>query len=87
MNHQEVPLGTFLGTMQPGSTELHPSLASGLWAARLAGIKRHGAAEKRLAADFLVGLEGLGALGVQSGKSLKNGALEPLAQVRITPRI
>ncbi len=87
VNHQTVRLGTFLGTMQPGSAVLEPSLASGVWAARAPGIKGYRAGELRLAVDFLRGLEGLGALGTSSGLSLEEGALKPLAQIRIAPRI
>ena len=86
-NHQTVRLGTFLGTMQPGSAALQPSLASGVWTQRLTGITGYGSKEQILAADFLQGLEKLGALGVSSGLSLENGAFKPLAQVGIVPRI
>lgn len=86
-NHQTVRLGTFLGTMQPGSAALQPSLASGVWAARVSDIKRYRAADRQLAFDFLHGLEGLGALGTASGLSLETGALKPLAEIRVTPRI
>ncbi len=86
-SHQTVRLGTFLGTMQPGSTVLQPSLASGVWAQRIVSIKGYGPRERVLAADFLQQLERLGALGVNGGLSLKKGAFKPLAQVGIVPRI
>ena len=86
-NHQTVRLGTFLGTMQPGSAALKPSLTSGVWTARLPYIKGYRVADRKVAADFLTGLEGLGALGADGGVSLETGALKPLAQIGIAPRI
>jgi len=86
-NHQAVRLGTFLGTMQPGSVALQPSLASGLWAARLPDIKGYRVTDRTVAGDFLKGLEALGAQGSSVGVSLEGGALKPLAQIRIAPRI
>lgn len=86
-SHQTERLSTFLGTMQPGSTALKPSLTSGVWTARLPDIRGYRVADRRVAADFLSGLEGLGALGANSGVSLQTGALKPLAQIRIAPRI
>ncbi len=86
-NHQTVRLRTFLGTLQPGSTALAPSLARGEWAALLPNIKAYSGAERQLANDFLVELGDLGARGAASGVSLKGGALKPLAEIRISPRI
>ena len=85
-NHQTVRLGTFLGVMQPGSCALEPLLSQGVWAARIADIAAYDAAEVALANKFLRGLSTLAALGAH-GVSLEDGALRPLAQIRITPRI
>ena len=86
-NHQTVRLGTFLGTMQPGSAALQPSLASGTWAALLPNINGYRVADRSLATSFLLELGKIGALGAGTGVSLERGALKPLAQIRITPKI
>jgi len=86
-NHQEVRLGTFLGTMQPASAALQPSLASGTWAARVADIKGYEDRDRQLAFDFLKGVEALGDLGASKDWSLEDGALKPLAEIRIVPKV
>jgi predicted acylesterase/phospholipase RssA len=86
-NHQEVRLGTFLGTMQPTSAALQPSLASGTWAARVADIKGYEDRDRQLAFDFLKGVEALGDLGASKDWSLEDGALKPLAEIRIVPKV
>jgi hypothetical protein len=87
INHQTVRLGTFLGTMQPGSVALRPAIVSGHWANLVGEISGYAADERQLAQDFLKGLGELGDLGSDKGLSLANGALKPVAQIRITPRI
>jgi predicted acylesterase/phospholipase RssA len=87
LNHQTVRLGTFLGTMQPGSVALQASLASGPWAACVSNNEQYRDEERQLSLDFLSGLQKLGALGADTGLSLEQGALKPLAQIRISPRI
>ena len=86
-NHQTVRLGTFLGTMQPASAALLPSLAAGTWAARVPDIKGYKDRDRQLAFDFLKGVEALGALGVGKEWSLEDGALKPLAEIRIVPKV
>ncbi len=88
-NHQTVRLRSFLGILQPGSAALCPTLNSGHWSDLAGTVKSYGAAEQRLAQAFLADLGKLGALGQQGGRivSLEDGALKPLAQLRITPRI
>ena len=86
-NHQAVRLGTFLGTMQPTSAALQPSLASGTWAARVADIKGYEDRDRQLAFDFLKGVEALGDLGASKDWSLEDGALKPLAEIRIVPKV
>jgi hypothetical protein len=88
-NHQTVRLRTFLGTLQPGSAELWPTISSGRWATLAKSVTSYNAAEQQLAQAFLADLGKLGALGQQGGRtvSLEDGALKPLAQARITPQI
>jgi hypothetical protein len=86
-NHKAVRLRTFLGIFQPASATLAPSLGRGDWAALLPGIKAYSVAEGRLATEYLLELGELGALGAARGVSLKSGALKPLAEIRIVPRI
>ncbi|MBQ0959150.1 patatin-like phospholipase family protein [Ideonella sp. 4Y11] len=85
-NHEQVRLGTFLGTVQPGSASLAPSLASGEWTPLLKNL-RYDAPQRALAGEFMDVLNQLAQLGPDSGLSLESGALKPLAQIRITPRI
>lgn len=85
-NHEQVRLGTFLGTVQPGSAALAPSLVSGEWTALLKDL-RYDAPQRALAGEFMDVLTRLAQLGPDSGLSLEAGALKPLAQIRITPRI
>ena len=84
-NHQLVRLGTFLGTLQPGSAALCKAQPMSTWAGRVDGLQGYNAAMRTLAGNFLDGLGTLGALG--EGVSLERGAMKPLAQIRITPRI
>jgi len=86
-DHQRTRLATFLGTMQPGTVALQSSLKSGLWTARVQGIKGYGPTDSSVALDFLNTLEELGANGSTQGVSLERGADKPLAQIRIAPRI
>jgi hypothetical protein len=86
-DHQRTRLATFLGTMQPVTVALQPSLKSGLWTARVRDIKGYRSIDRTVAVDFLNGLEALGAQGSTLGVSLEGGADKPLAQIRITPRI
>jgi len=89
-NHQTIRLGTFLGTMQPGAAALCPTISTGHWASLAKTIAPYTVAEQRLAQDFLVALGGLGELGQQKDSentSLESGALRPVAQIRITPKI
>lgn len=84
-NHQLTRLGTFLGTMQPGSAALCRAQPMEQWIGRVDGINGYNAAMRLLASNFLTGLGGLGALG--DGLTLEKGAMKPLAQIRIAPRI
>jgi predicted acylesterase/phospholipase RssA len=86
-NHRVVRLGTFLGTMQPGATALNGTLGKGNWNAVVGLIKGYRPEEQHLAAHFLKRLAFLGALGLGGAPSLERGALKPLAQIRVTPRI
>jgi hypothetical protein len=88
-NHRSVRLGTFLGTMQPGASALGPSLGTGAWTSLVTSIKDYGPAERTLATQFLQGLGQLAALGQGQSPalSLVSGALKPVAQIRVTPRI
>lgn len=86
-NHQTVRLGTFLGVMQPASKDLQPSLANHVWTDLVSSIKGYGPNEQKLAVDFLNELQRLGSLSTPSGSTLKCGALKPIAQIRISPRI
>ena len=85
-NHQVVRLGTLLGTMQPGTAELAQSLESGEWVSLLKDL-RYDLPQRALAGEFMDVLTHLAKLGPSCGLSLESGALKPLAQVRITPRI
>jgi hypothetical protein len=85
-NHQIVRLRTFLGTMQPGSASLSPTINSGYWTT-LANDIPYSAAEQQLAKDFLTALGNLGAMGPARKQTLEHGALKPVAQIRITPKI
>lgn len=86
-DHQRARLATFLGTMQPGTVALQPSLESGLWNKHLRYIKGYQEIDSTVAGDFLKGLHALGAQGSKLGVSLERGADKPLAQIRIAPRI
>lgn len=85
--HQEARLTSFLGTFQPASMALHPSLKQGVWSAVVEGLQTYGPQERAVAQAFLQGVEELGDAGIQSGVSLDKHAPKPLAQVRIAPRI
>lgn len=85
-NHQTVRLGTFLGTMQPGSAALSESVQSGHWTSLLDRIN-FTRDERELASEFLVQLGALGELGTAEGLSLKEGAMKPLAEIRISPKV
>lgn len=84
--HQTVRLGTLLGTMQPGSAGLCQTINSGHWTTLTSGVHYSGP-ERQLAKDFLTELGKLGALGAGQHLSLENGALKPVAQIRISPKI
>ena len=84
--HQTVRLGTFLGTMQPGSAGLCQTINSGHWTTLTSGIDYSGP-ERQLAKDFLTELGKLGALGAGQHLTLEDGALKPVAQIRISPKI
>jgi predicted acylesterase/phospholipase RssA len=88
-NHRSVRLRTFLGSMQPGSAALQPTIATGDWADVAKKCTRYTVAEQKLAQAFLSELGQLGALGQMDGQkvSLEPGAPKPLAQIRITPKI
>jgi hypothetical protein len=88
-NHQVVRLRTLLGTLQPGSAALSPILSSGMWAESARTASAYSAPEQQLAQASPADLGKLGALGQQGDRtvSLEGGALKPLAQVRITPKI
>lgn len=85
-NHQKVRLRTFLGIGQPAMLELSDALARGPWAGHLASIRAYDGRRRLVAEEFLHDLEQMGAKG-QGEPSLEAGALKPLAQLRITPRI
>lgn len=85
--HQEARLTSFLGTFQPASMVLHPSLQQGVWSAVVEGLQTYGPRERAVAKEFLDGVQGLGEAGIRSGVSLDKHAPKPLAQVRIAPRI
>ncbi|WP_457353256.1 hypothetical protein [Roseateles sp. P5_D6] len=87
--HQTIRLRTFLGTMQPGSAALCPSISSGHWNNLASSITCYTVAEQKVAQKFLSGLGALGALGRPGNAvvSLERCALKPVAQIRITPKI
>ena len=85
-NHQTVRLGTFLGTMQPGSAALCQTINLGYWTTLTSGIDFSGP-DSQLAKDFLTELGKLGALGAGQHLTLEDGALKPVAQIRISPKI
>ena len=86
-NHQALRLGTFLGVMQPASCTLHASLDAGTWQERVSDINYDNKAQQPLALDFLEALKQLGASSNEDPLSLESGALKPLAQIRISPKI
>nr|WP_269140155.1 patatin-like phospholipase family protein [Pseudothauera nasutitermitis] len=86
--HLEARLATFLGTMQPGSAALAPVLDATIWRVIVEErLPRYSKARRKLATDFLEGVQALGKLGQPRGISLDKDAPRPLAQVRIAPRI
>ena len=87
INHQQVRLRTFLGTMQPAAAHMNSSLESGLWRTRAQIVPFKNAAQRALSDAFLEKLEELSALGKGSTVSLESVAMKPVAQIRITPRI
>ncbi|CAN7539742.1 patatin-like phospholipase family protein [Pseudorhodoferax sp. LjRoot39] len=86
-NHQVLRMGTFLGVMQPASAALHASLDAGTWQEHVRDIGYDSKAQQQLALDFLEALRQLGASSGDNPLSLESGALKPLAQMRISPRI
>jgi hypothetical protein len=88
-NHQTIRLKTFLGTMQPGSAALFPTINTGHWAALAGTMDGYTTAEHQIALEFLAGLGNLGSLGQQGTEkvSLARCAPKPLAQIRIGPKI
>lgn len=85
-NHQMVRLRTFLGIGQPAIDGLSGALAQGPWKGYLASIRAYDGRRRLVAEEFLHDLERAGAKG-EDRPSLESGALKPLAQLRITPRI
>lgn len=85
--HLEARLGTFLGTMQPGSASLAPVLSTNTWRIIVDRLPRYSKARRKLATDFLEGVQTLGNMGQPHGISLDKNAPRPLAQVKISPRI
>lgn len=86
--HQETRLKTLLGTLQPASTLMASQLhGDSVWKSIVASMAAYTPPERKLAQDFIEGLEQLGALGPASGESLDKKAPKPLARLRITPRI
>ncbi|MFZ4875532.1 hypothetical protein ACL9RI_10635 [Janthinobacterium sp. Mn2066] len=83
--HREARLKSFLGTMQPATTQLAPTLEDGGWDQLLAVYQNN--KEKQLAKSFLDGIIQLGQLGPQTEKSLDLNAPKPLPVVRISPEI
>lgn len=85
-NHELVRLRTFLGIGQPAIVGLSDTLAQGPWKGYIASIQAYDKARRLVAEEFLEDLEAAGVHG--KGKpSLERGAMKPLAQLRITPRI
>lgn len=83
--HRDVRFRIFLGTLQPATAALVPTLSAGTWGPFL---KDYGNAGRRaLAAGFMQGVVGLGELGAAGQASLADDAPKPLPEVRITPKI
>lgn len=85
--HLEARLATFLGTMQPGSASLAPVLNTNTWRIIVDRLPRYSKARRKLATDFLEGVQALGNMGQPHDISLDKNAPRPLAQVKIAPRI
>ena len=83
-NHQEIRLKTFLGLIQPASTGMEPSIASGVWSARLNG---YNATELLVAKNVLNLLQQMGNLQATFGVSLVCKTPKPIAQLKISPKI
>ncbi|HWH84715.1 MAG TPA: patatin-like phospholipase family protein [Burkholderiaceae bacterium] len=85
-NHQTVRLRTFLGIAQPAMAGLADTLAHGPWRGYASTINAYDGAQHELADEFIVGCARLGSL-EHGTKSLESGALKPVAEIRISPRI
>ena len=85
-NHQKVRLRTFLGICQPAIVGLSDTLAGGPWEGYIGSIQAYNGQRRLVAEEFLRDLEQMGVKG-EGQHSLEPGALKPLAQLRITPRI
>lgn len=84
--HQETRLRTFLGITQPALAGLSDTLEDGPWHTHANTVYGTDSNCSRLADRFIDGLTALGQL--QEGcDSLEDGALKPLAEIRISPRI
>jgi len=85
-NHQTVRLRTFLGIAQPALAGLADTLTTGPWRSYASAINGYDAPQHELADEFIVGCARLGSL-EHGTKSLESGALKPVAEIRISPRI
>jgi predicted acylesterase/phospholipase RssA len=85
-NHELVRLRTFLGIGQPAIVRLSDRFAQGPWKGHIASIQAYDKARRLVAEEFVNDLEAAGAHG-KDRPSLERGAMKPLAQLRITPRI
>ncbi|MBV4474789.1 patatin-like phospholipase family protein [Pseudomonas botevensis] len=83
-NHQQIRLRTFLGLIQPASTAMEPSLASGAWNATMTG---YGASQLSIAKDVLALLQQMGTLQAKYGVSLDTKAPKPQPQLKVSPKI
>jgi predicted acylesterase/phospholipase RssA len=89
-NHRQVRLTTYLGLVETMGLTIGARLAGGQWEEvnqAVVNSGRYTAADGQFAADYLDRLRSLGERVTTSGAKLRDKALKPVAELRVTPRI
>lgn len=89
-NHRQVRLTTYLGLLETMGLTVGARLAGGHWEDVNQAVVRSGrynAAEGAFATDYLDRLRALGDRVASSGAKLRDKALKPVGELRVTPRI
>lgn len=89
-NHRQVRLTTYLGLVETMGLTIGARLANGQWEEvnqAVVSSGRYTAADGVFATDYLDRLNSLGERVNTSGAKLRDKALKPVAELRVTPRI